>query len=853
MHATIYELLKAQAERRPESVAILTPDRAPLTYRRLHEHVQSVVAQLNALGVGRNDRVAIVLPNGPSMAVAFLSVAATATSAPLNPAYRAAEFDFYLSDLEARALVVVAGMDSPAVEVARSRGVPVIKLAPLADDAAGLFTLSGGEIAPSSQPYPPEGGLAAPAGFAQSGDVALVLHTSGTTSRPKMVPLRHGNLCASADNIRRTLRLTPNDRCLNVMPLFHIHGLMAATLSSLAAGGSVVCTPGFDAARFFDWLAAHGPTWYTAVPTMHQAVLARAAEHRQVVAQTPLRFIRSSSSSLPPQVMAELEGTFGVPVIESYGMTEASHQMASNPLPPQPRKPGSVGLAAGPEVAIMAEEGAELLPAGQVGEIVIRGPNVTLGYASNPEANAKAFTNGWFRTGDQGYMDDDGYFYITGRLKEIVNRGGEKIAPREVDEALLGHPAVVQAIAFAVPHATLGEDLAAAVVLQGDASTTEREIREFAFARLADHKVPSQVLIVDKIPKGPTGKLQRIGLADKLADELKAEFVAPRNPAEELLVKTWAEVLGVEQVGVHDNFFTLGGDSLRVAQLVSRLRTAFQAELPLTAIFQRPTVEELAGLLRREERSLPWSSLVAIQPGGSKQPFFCVPGNLGNVFTDLGDLARYLGPDQPFYGLQDGAENPSQIEALAAHYLDEIRTVQPAGPYLLGGICSGGVVVFEMAQQLRAQREKVALLALIEPTPPTVPGLRASVDFLVSVLRRSVKRFGQQSRSFLASGSAERETYARLKAKVVANMWALTRYRPQAYPGRMVLFVADESLHKPARRSPLGWRELVSGGAEVLVVPGTHDTITRTHGAAPRASDEQILADKLSACLDAAQ
>jgi len=842
LYSSVFELLKAQAGRAPESVAILAPDQAPLTYSRLQGHVRSVVARLNELGIGRNDRVAIVLPNGPNMAVAFLSVAAGATSAPLNPAYRAPEFDFYLSDLNAKALVILAGMDSPAIKVAQDRGIPVIELVPAVDGMAGLFTLRG-----TGQP------LVAPTGFAQPDDVALVLHTSGTTSRPKIVPLTQRNLCASADNIRRTLQLTPRDRCLNVMPLFHIHGLMAATLSSLAAGGSEVCTPGFDASRFFDWMAAHQPTWFTAVPTMHQAILARASGHREIIAQSSLRFIRSSSSSLPPQVMAELERTFGVPVIESYGMTEASHQMASNPLPPQPRKPGSVGVAAGPAVAIMAEEADELLMAGQVGEIVIRGPNVTLGYANNPQANAKAFARGWFRTGDQGYMDAEGYFFITGRLKEIINRGGEKVAPREVDEALIAHPAVSQATAFAVPHPTLGEDMAAAVVLWENACATERDLREFAFARLADHKVPSQVLIVDEIPKGPTGKLQRIGLADKLASRLKAEFAAPRNSVESTLAKMWTEVLDIEQVGMHDNFFGLGGDSLMAAQLVSRVHSAFQVELPLKAIFQCPTVEQMAGLVQQEEWSMPWSSLVAIQPGGSKQPFFCVPGNLGNVFTDLGNLARHLGPDQPFYGFQDGIQNPSQIEALAAHYLDEMRTVQPEGPYFLGGICSGGAVAFEIAQQLRAQGQAVALLALIEPTPPSVPGLRAGMSSLASILRRAVRRFGPQARGFLRRSSAELETYARLKAKVIANMRAATRYVPRMFPGRIVLFLTGESLEGPSGHSRLGWREWATGGAQIVAVPGTHDSVTRTHGAGPLESDEQALAEKLRECIDGAQ
>jgi acyl-CoA synthetase (AMP-forming)/AMP-acid ligase II len=276
-----------------------------------------------------------------------------------------------------------------------------------------------------------------------------------------------------------------------------------------------VCTPGFNALRFFGWLGVADASWYTAVPTMHQAILARATRNLETIAAHRLRFIRSSSSSLPPQVMAELEAAFACPVIESYGMTEASHQMTSNPLPPRARKPGSVGVAAGPQVAIMADDGG-MVPAGEVGEIVIRGPNVTRGYEANPDANAQAFAYGWFHTGDQGTMDDEGYVRVTGRLKEIINRGGEKISPREVDEVIMDHPAVAQVITFAMPHAMLGEDVAAAVVLREGQSASERDIRDFVAARLADFKVPRKVVILDEIPKGATGKLQRIGLAAKL-------------------------------------------------------------------------------------------------------------------------------------------------------------------------------------------------------------------------------------------------------------------------------------------------------------------------------------------------
>jgi acyl-CoA synthetase (AMP-forming)/AMP-acid ligase II len=498
-YRTVAELLERGEAGRP---ALRAPEgRAALTYADLRGLAQRSVAALNAKGIGRGDRVAIVLPNGPEMASVFVTVACGATTAPLNPAYRQEEFEFYIEDLKAKALLVAKGVETPARAAAAKLGVPIIEVVPGA--AAGDFALEGG--APGSAARP---------GTAQEDDVALVLHTSGTTARPKIVPLTHGNVTASARHIGAALALTADDTCLNVMPLFHIHGLIAAVLSSLGAGGAVVCTPGFDALRFFRWMDEERPSWFTAVPTMHQAILSRAERNREIIERVRLRFLRSSSASLPGPVMEQLEKVFGAPLVESYGMTEASHQMCSNPLE-GPRKPGKVGRAAGPEVAIMDDDG-KLLPQGEIGEVVIRGPNVTKGYEANPEANAKAFTHGWFRTGDQGMFDPDGFLMLTGRLKELINRGGEKVSPLEVDGVLSAHPAVAQVLCFAIPHAKLGEEVGAAVVLRDGAPCTERELRDFCATHLADFKVPKKVVFVPEIPKGATGKLMRIGLAEKL-------------------------------------------------------------------------------------------------------------------------------------------------------------------------------------------------------------------------------------------------------------------------------------------------------------------------------------------------
>ena len=498
---TLYELLQVGAD---EAVAIAAPGRAPLDYRGLRALVNTTTAALNAAGIGRNDRVAIVLPNGAEMATCFVACASASTSAPLNPAYRADEFEFYLDDLQAKALIVERDSKSPAVEAARKRGVRLIELQVAEGAPAGQFTLGATAAAPCAQPGP-----------AEAEDVAMVLHTSGTTSRPKRVPLSGGNLCASARQIAATLQFTPQDVGLNIMPLFHIHGLLAGLLAPLAAGSQVFCTPGFNALRFFKWMDEANPSWYTAVPTMHLAIASRGKHNAEVLARHPLRFIRSSSSPMPPQLILQLEAMFKAPLIESYGMTEAAHQMASNPLPPLERKPGSVGRAAGPEIAIRGEDGG-LRGAGETGEVVIRGPSVTVGYENNPKANEEAFVDGWFRTGDQGMLDAEGYLSITGRLKEIINRGGEKVSPREIDEILLDHVSVAQVIVFGAPHKRLGEEVAAMVVLHEGHECEERELQLFVAQRVAGYKVPKKIVFVDELPKGATGKLQRIGLAQRI-------------------------------------------------------------------------------------------------------------------------------------------------------------------------------------------------------------------------------------------------------------------------------------------------------------------------------------------------
>ena len=504
MSKTINALINKQKN---DLKVIGAPDRQWSTFDDLKKMAEYVNTMLRSYGISVEDRVAIVLPNGPEMASAFLTLVQSCTTAPLNPNYREEEYLFYLKDLNAKAILVLEDYNGPALTAANHLNISVIRMSVRQQHLAGEFELLG-EVHNSvtSEQLPSQN------------DIALILHTSGTTSRPKIVPLLHSNIVSSAENIRESLSLSEQDICMNIMPLFHIHGLIAAVTASIGAGGSVWCTPGFDALKFFRWLDDVSPSWFTAVPTMHQAILGRSARNKNIIDGNKLRFLRSSSASLPSQVMQELERVVSAPIIEGYGMTEATHQMASNPLPPSKQKPGSVGLEAGPKIRIAHELENHLIDG--TGEIVISGPNITPGYENNVDANKNSFfefeDKRWFRTGDQGAFDADGYLTLTGRLKEIINRGGEKISPLEVDEVLMDHPGIVQVVTFAVPHEKLGEDVAAAVVLEENLGLTESDLRAFAAERMVDFKVPKKIVILSEIPKGATGKLQRIGLAEKL-------------------------------------------------------------------------------------------------------------------------------------------------------------------------------------------------------------------------------------------------------------------------------------------------------------------------------------------------
>ena len=592
----IYQLICNQNKEILDFPAILSPGKETISYRSLSRHIQAIARQLTRMGLHAGDRFAVVLPNGPEMATAFLAISAVCTCAPFNPSLMYDDFKFSLEDLHIKALVIAKGMVNDSRKAAIDKNIPVIDLEP-DPFTAGKFTLIHN--------LPVDETINEPV-LADINDIALVLQTSGTTSRPKIVPLTHRNIFYSVQNIIDSYELTPGDCCLNMMPLFHIHGLIGAVAASLVSGSSVICAPGFSPQHILDWFSNFTPTWYTAVPTIHQAVLDQAIHQPEISTNAKLRFLRSCSSPLAPQLAKELEKMFTAPVLEAYGMTEATHQIASNPLPPATRKFGSVGKATGTSrISIRNAEG-DPISVNTLGEICIQGENVTIGYENNPKANAESLRNGWLSTGDQGYQDEDGYLYIQGRLKELINRAGEKISPREIDEVLQQHPAVKQAVAFAVPHPSLGEDIAVAIVLKPGLHATRMEIHQFAIDKLADFKVPRAIVFVSEIPKGPTGKVQRIGLEEKLREELedaaaqeKSGIYIPRSVLEEKILSIWQQVLKKRPIGMQDDFLSLGVDSIKIAQILMLVQKEFNMNISLKEFYFLPTIELMADSVKK--------------------------------------------------------------------------------------------------------------------------------------------------------------------------------------------------------------------------------------------------------------
>jgi acyl-CoA synthetase (AMP-forming)/AMP-acid ligase II/acyl carrier protein len=587
----------AHLERRvaaaPDAIAFAAHGRSPLSFGQLVNHIHGTIEALRRAGVGTGDRVGIVLPGGPEMAAACLAVASGAVATPINPDFKQAEYEQNLKRLKVKLVLTLEGGQHPIRAAANACGIPVAEVKVDARRPAGLFEIIA---APGAAP--------AHAGPAQSDDVAVILQTSGTTSVPKTVPLTQRNLVASARNLIASLQLTAADRCLHFLPMFHIGGIVDVLIAPLMAGGGTFIEPSFASADFYRDLKAWRPTWTQAVPVMQQELVNTADAHREELEGHCLRFIRSVSAPLPVPLMEAVEKRFGIPVIEIFGMTETAGVITSNQLPPGKRKPGFVGASAGMEVRIL-DSNNQPLGMNQVGEVVVRGDNLMAGYEDNPDENARLISDAGFRTGDLGYLDEDGFLRLTGRVKDMINRGGEKVSPHEVDQLLLAHPAVADAASFPVPHPTLGEDVGAVVVLREGASATPEQIKDYLRERVAFFKVPRTLRFVDEIPRGANGKLQRAVLTDKFGKAeagaaAEVEYVAPTNPIARTLTEFWGAALGRERIGMNDDFFLAGGDSLKAAGLINALQQRFGDTIYVSSVFDAPTPAQYEHYLRQQ-------------------------------------------------------------------------------------------------------------------------------------------------------------------------------------------------------------------------------------------------------------
>ncbi|WP_312562608.1 non-ribosomal peptide synthetase [Anaerospora sp.] len=842
------ELIADYKQKTPNAIAILAPQKQPITYDQLFQHLIKTTSSLRQFGIINTDRVALVMNNGPEMATAFLAIGSVSVCVPMNSKSSLSEFKTYLSAVKAKALVIAYGMSTEAIQAAMELEIEIITVK-CEGDKAGIFNIIN---VPSD--------CQTVVAYSKPEDIALILFTSGTTGKPKIVPLTHSNIYSCTKNIVSSLMLSSKDRCLNVMPLFHSGGLVMSLLSSLFAGGSIICTNSLVASHFFRWLSELSPTWYSAVTAIHYAILQEWEHLGQPAVAHSLRFIRCGSAALPPLLAQKIENALQVPIIEGYGSSEAVSQIAVNPLPPGQRKLGSAGKPAGCKVEIMDELG-NLLPDGVSGEIVIQGESVFSGYENDSIANLKSFCDGWFRTGDQGYVDSEGYLYINGRIKEIINCGGAKISPREIEEVLLSHPSVKEAVAFAIPHLSLGEVVAVAIVTKGEKIISEDEVQRHASKHVIYYKVPHKVVFVDSIPKEATGKVNRIGMAEKLGVSMNIEDdrIVKDSACDELehkMINIWRKILKKSDIGIDKGFFNIGGDSLTATFLSVEIEAVFGKYIPVSLIYENDTIEKLVGFLIYKEKVNSYLHLVPLQDAGNKQPLFAID-TIGGSIPYYRRIAEYLGKEQPVYALrldEDYCESvPETIEQIASNYVAEIRRVQPKGPYFLVGYSLNGTIAFEVAQQLYRQEQEVALLAMLDTRNHkryplntlrqrtaffirrlrAVPTLSDKIGYISDMLCRKIMKMMQGSKALTKEG----KRWQRIA------QYRNSFYIPLRYPGKLTLFRAiGEQFFVKATEEELGWKGLADGGIVVYETPGDHRSMLND-------DNLEILAKKLSLCI----
>jgi oxalate---CoA ligase len=777
---TIGEALRAYAALRPEQAAIVASELAPVSYRQLTEQIDEVRAALRQAGFDANARIVVAIPDTAPAALAIVAVASSAVALPLDPKLTLPEIETRLTLLRPDAVLLPRGSRTAARTAAEQQGIAIIE-AVAADDGKLGLQLVAPQVGPALPPHEPD--PSAP---------AFILQTSGTTADPNLVPFSHRNMLAAAKRLQGWFDLTPQDRCLCASPICYSNGVKMTLLTPLLTGGSVAFPANATKVELSEWLGDLAPTWYSVGPTLHLAILDKAKSQPDVRNTHSLRFIASGGAALPVDVHDGLRAALGVPVLEHYASSETA-QVSSNLPPPGPYKPGTCGVPS-PDIVMIVGEDGRPLPPGEQGDILVGGPTVTSGYIDAPELNRSVFVDGWFRTGDIGSLDEEGFLTIRGRRKELINRGSEKIAPLEIDRALKRHPQVAEAAAYGVAHPRLGEDVAAAVVLHPGASVTGEELREFLGPQLAAFKIPRRIDIVDQLPKGVTGKVQRKRLSGS-SNAPSAQTPATDWQAE--LLPLWRKFLKTENVSVDDDFFEKGGDSLLAMDLHVEIERLTGQELPESILLEASTVRALAKRLAHTAPARPKPVPAAAADGRAVLVFFHDGQAASSAL--LASLQRSLGAEPPILAIAaggaDGKTTPRTVETMAAAQLPAILEAQPRGPYRLGGYRSGALVALEAARLLAAAKREVAVVALVDP--PAIAA-RGVTQFFRSLLGRMS---GQQPR-----GADGAENYVPA---------------PLAVP-LLVFSSGDEGR---------AWRR-VSADVELIDLPGSRDDWVAGHAAA---------------------
>jgi oxalate---CoA ligase len=721
---TIGEALRAYAALRPEQAAIVASELAPLTYRQLKEQIDEVRASLREAGFDVGARIVVAIPDSAPAALAIVAVACSAVALPLDPKLTLPEIEARLILLRPSAVLLPRASRTAARTAAEQLGIAIIEATAADDGKLGLQLIAPrvGPALPLREPDP-----SAP---------AFILQTSGTTADPNLVPFSHRNMLAAAKRLQGWFDLVPQDRCLCASPICYSNGVKMTLLTPLLTGGSVAFPANATRVDLSEWLGELAPTWYSVGPTLHLAILDKAKSHPDVRNMHSLRFIASGGAALPVDVHDGLRTALGVPVLEHYASSETA-QVSSNLPPPGPYKPGTCGVPS-PDIIMVVGDDGRRLPPGEQGDILVGGPTVTSGYIDAAELNRSVFVDGWFRTGDIGSIDEEGFLTIRGRRKELINRGSEKIAPLEIDRALKRHPQVAEAAAYAVAHPRLGEDVAAAVVLHPGASVTGEGLREFLGAQLAAFKIPRRIDIVDQLPKGVTGKVQRKRLT---AGSQAASAQTPGTDWQAELLQLWRKFLKTENVSVDDDFFEKGGDSLLAMDLHMEIERLTGQELPESILLEASTVRALAKRLVHIGGARPQPIQADAAHAGPMLVFFHDGHAAGSAL--VGDLQRGLGSEPPILAIachgHDGKTMPRTIQDTAATQLSAILRAQPSGPYRLGGYRDGALIALQTARLLVAAGRQVAVVALVDP--PAISA-RGPVQFLRSLLGRLARGRG---------------------------------------------------------------------------------------------------------------